>query len=288
MGEGERRAIQEPGCGRVSPGSRICVIGSGNVATHMAAALNSVADVVQVCSRHIENARALAGKLGRGVAASTLDGLLPDADYYIIAANDDSIASIAASTPPYPGIWAHTSGSVPISVFNGLKEQYGSFYPLQTFSKDVAVDFSRVPMFIEGSDDGVCDTLMALAKRISRSVEKADSARRKALHLAAVFACNFANLMWLDADTLMRCEGLTVNYLAPLLEVTLQKLGGASPRDAMTGPARRGDLAVMNAQLDALPDDLKETYAMLSQRILDIYHPNLRLPRTSGDARTDC
>lgn len=256
---------------------RVCVIGAGNVATHMALALSKTARVAQICARNIEHARSLAAKLGNDATASSTDELLPDADFYIIAANDDSIAEIASSTPSYPGIWTHTSGSVPVSVFEGKKDRFGSFYPLQTFSKDVDVDFRRVPMFIEGSDTDTRDELLALARGISDSVELADSARRKALHLAAVFACNFANLMWLDADTLMRREGLTVNYLTPLLEVTLQKLRDATPRDAMTGPARRGDLAVMRSQLSALPTELKDTYALLSQRILDIYHPELRL-----------
>lgn len=259
---------------------KVCMIGAGNVATHMVLALSKTARVAQICSRNIEHARSLAAKLGNDATASSTDELLPDADFYIIAANDDSIAEIAASTPSYPGIWAHTSGSVPVSVLEGQKDRFGSFYPLQTFSKDVDVDFRRVPMFIEGSDTDTRDELLALARGISDSVELADSARRKALHLAAVFACNFANLMWLDADTLMRREGLTVNYLTPLLEVTLQKLRDATPRDAMTGPARRGDLAVMRSQLSALPTELKDTYALLSQRILDIYHPGLRpLPK---------
>ncbi len=83
--------------------------------------------------------------------------------------------------------------------------------------------------------------------------------------------------MWLDADGLLRRNGLTVNYLMPLLEVTLQKLASASPEEAMTGPARRGDLAVLRGQLAALPTELKETYSLLSQRILDIFHPSLKI-----------
>ncbi len=278
MGEGECRAIQEPRIGGLSAGRpRVCLIGAGNVATHMGKALSRVCDIAQVCARHPENAAALAARLGGTASHGTIDSLIPDADFYIIAANDDAVARIAEATPPYPGIWAHTSGSVPASVFQGLKDRYGSFYPLQTFSKNVEVDFGRVPMFIEGSDESTRDKLLDLARSISGVVDTADSDRRKALHLAAVFACNFANLMWLDSDTLMRREGLTVNYLMPLLEVTLQKLGDASPRDAMTGPARRGDLGVIRSQLAALPDELKDTYALLSQRILDIYHPSSRI-----------
>ncbi len=278
MGEGECGTLQESrNRSLTNARPKVCVIGAGNVATHMAAALSRVSEIAQICARHPERAKALATKIGKNVAYGTTAQLLSDADFYIIAANDDAVATIAAETPPYPGIWVHTSGSVPASVFKGFKERYGSFYPLQTFSKDIAVDFSRVPMFIEGSDEPTRDRLLELAGSISTVVNTADSDRRKALHLAAVFACNFANLMWLDADTLMRRSGLTVNYLMPLLDVTLQKLRMATPSDAMTGPARRGDMGVINSQLESLPKDLKGTYALLSQRILDIYHPGLSL-----------
>lgn len=252
---------------------RVCVIGAGNVATHLARALSRPACVCQVVSRHIETARKLAAAVGEGcVAAASLDELRGDADFYLISVNDDAVAQVVAATPDFPGVWAHTSGSVPAEVFAGHKKRYGVFYPLQTFTRDLDVDMAEVPFFIEGSDKAVCDALLALARDISHVVEVADSNRRKQLHLAAVFACNFANLMWMEADEILRSEGLTVNYLRPLLEMTLGKLRNLSPAEAMTGPARRNDTAVIESHLSLLPPEKRQIYRMLSDEIIRRFH----------------
>lgn len=256
---------------------RICLIGAGNVATHLAPALAQVADVVQIASRTGDSARRLAAGIPGCQGVRGFDALVDDADLYLISATDDSIAAIAGETPDYPGVWAHTSGSVPIDVFAGHKSRYGSFYPLQTFSRDVPVDMRNVPFFIEGNTPEVTGMLAALAGHISDSVTLADSALRRDLHVAAVFACNFVNQLWADADTLLHRRGLDISYLSPLIAATVAKLAGTSPVDAMTGPARRGDLRVIESHLATLPPDLAATYRLLSQRILDTYHPGLKI-----------
>lgn len=256
---------------------RICLIGAGNVASHLAPALAGVADLVQIVSRGGTSARRLAEGIPGCAAAEGTDGLVPDADLYLIATADDAIAGIVSSTPDFPGVWAHTSGSVPVEVFAGHKSRYGSFYPLQTFSRNVPVDMRQVPFFIEGNTPQVTEMLAGLAGRISDSVTLADSALRHDLHVAAVFACNFVNQLWADADALLRRRGLNIGYLSPLIAATAGKLVDASPADAMTGPARRGDLHVIENHLASLPPELAGTYRLLSQRILDIYHPGLKI-----------
>lgn len=256
---------------------RICLIGAGNVASHLAPALASVADLVQIVSRGGASARRLAEGIPGCAAAEGTEGLVPDADLYLIATADDAIGGIVSSTPDFPGVWAHTSGSVPVEVFAGHKSRYGSFYPLQTFSRDVPVDMRQVPFFIEGNTPQVTEMLAGLAGRISDSVTLADSALRHDLHVAAVFACNFVNQLWADADALLRRRGLNIGYLSPLIAATAGKLADASPADAMTGPARRGDLNVIENHLASLPPELAGTYRLLSQRILDIYHPGLKI-----------
>lgn len=252
---------------------RICLVGAGNVATHLGKALSAVTDIVQVVSRHKDTASRLSEHIGGGcVAASSLSDLIPDADFYILAVNDDKIAAIADATPDYPGIWAHTSGSVPMDVFAATKRHFGVFYPLQTFTRDVAVDVSEVPFFIEGSSPEVESHLIALARMISRRVDVADSIRRRQLHVAAVFACNYANLMWAEADALLQHVGLDITYLMPLLKATLAKIENISPRDAMTGPARRGDHEVIEKHLSMLDGRQKEIYSLLADTILGEYH----------------
>ena len=152
----------------------VCIIGAGNVATHLALALNGPCLVRQIFSRSEASAKRLADAIGCSYTTDTA-ALVPDADFYLIAVADDAVAEVVKSTPDYPGIWAHTSGSVPADVFSNHKQHYGVFYPLQTFTRDVEVDVSEVPFFIEGNTPEVTERLAAIARLISRSVEFAVS-----------------------------------------------------------------------------------------------------------------
>lgn len=261
---------------------KIAIIGAGNVATHLAEAFYGRAEICQIVARSEESASRLADKVNLDLDSfcrshmkcepvTDIRCLKDDMDFYLIAVNDDSIADVVDSTPDYPGIWAHTSGSVSMDVFAGKKSNYGVFYPLQTFSRDVAVDFGNIPMLIEGSSPEVSDKLFGMAKEISSTVRFTDSGLRESIHVAAVFACNFANLMWVEADRLLREREIDIRFMLPLLQATLDKLAVKSPADAMTGPARRGDMDVINRHLVSLPADLKPVYSLLTEKILKLY-----------------
>lgn len=252
---------------------RIAIIGAGNVATHLALVLAKHFDVACVAARTIESAELLARQVN-APAITDLKSLPCDCDFYLIAVNDDAVEAVIDSTPDFPGIWAHTSGSVGMDLFFGKKSRYGVFYPLQTFSREAPMNLREVPMLIEGSTADVLERLIGYASLISDRVEVADSARREAIHVAAVFACNFANLMWIEADRLLRAgDAGDISLFHPLLRQTLGKLQTMSPEDAMTGPARRGDTNVIHKHLDQLPAELKQIYRELSDRILSIYNP---------------
>lgn len=221
----------------------------------------------------MEHAEELAQSLpGAPVAIDDADALDREADLYLMAVTDDSITEILDRTKDCPGIWVHTSGSVDISVFEGKRERYGVFYPLQTFSKDKAVNMNVVPMFIEASDREVENELIALASHVSGDVKPLDSEGRRRLHIAAVFACNFVNYMWVVADRELRRCGTDIRALAPLLRETVEKINTLSPLEAQTGPARRGDIKVMDSHMRMLHGGDAKLYELISQQIYNTYH----------------
>lgn len=249
------------------------IIGAGNVASHLARSLSPFIRIKQVFSRRIEHAEELAQSLPDSpVAIADADALDCDADLYLMAVTDDSIPEILDKTKCCHGIWAHTSGSVDISVFEGRRERYGVFYPLQTFSKDKAVDMNVVPMFIEASDREVENELIALASLVSGNVKPLDSEGRRRLHIAAVFACNFVNYMWVVADRELRKCGTDIRALAPLLRETVEKINTLTPLEAQTGPARRGDIKVMDSHMRMLHGGDAQLYELISQQIYNTYH----------------
>ena len=256
------------------------IIGSGNVASALAPALEQagIIDVKAVYSPTPAHAAALAAKLSHAKAVSHVSQVPADAAFYLFAVRDSAISTLATELPPVPqAIVAHTSGGVDASALAPLSPHFGVFYPLQTFSLDVAVNIAEVPFFIEASDAATLRSLRSIAEAISTKVYEASSATRSRLHAAAVFACNFTNHMWAIADDILRREtGTDISVLAPLLTETLRKAAIVSPASAQTGPAIRADLPVMQRHLDMLTPREADIYTLLSRDIAR-YH-NVTLP----------
>jgi predicted short-subunit dehydrogenase-like oxidoreductase (DUF2520 family) len=150
-----------------------------------------------------------------------------------------------------------------------LKDNYGVFYPLQSFTKEKAIDLSDVPFCIEASSTRVHEVLFSIARSLSSKVVVLDSEQRKVLHLAAVFANNFTNHMLFWAKTLLDAEGLDFNLLKPLTKETVEKAFFLMPELAQTGPARRGDYKTMKSHLDQIEanPELSKLYQELSKSI---------------------
>lgn len=248
------------------------IIGAGNVATHLAAALQTAGVTIKaVWSRNIANATTLAKALSdTTTATNTLADIPTDAAIYIIAVSDDAIADIAAQLPPVNGIVAHTSGTIPANALQSAQGNgYGSFYPLQTFSKSRPIQLTDVPFFIEGDTPQTTARLHTLAAKISTRVIDANSQIRGQLHLAAVFASNFANVLWGVADDVLSKANLSLDILNPLLVETLAKAIEIGPDNAQTGPAKRNDQVTIGKHLDKISDpDLKEIYTRLTNLII--------------------
>jgi predicted short-subunit dehydrogenase-like oxidoreductase (DUF2520 family) len=103
-------------------------------------------------------------------------------------------------------------------------------------------------------------------------VYKADSKQRATLHIAAVFACNFANNLWgISADILAQ-SGYSFDVFKPLLQETLRKAFEMGPTAAQTGPAKRGDMNVINGHLAKLDGDRHELYELITKMILNNNH----------------
>lgn len=250
---------------------KIVFIGAGNVATHLAPAFEraGIGYVSQVWSRSLESARSLAGRLVSAEATDSTRLIIPDADLYVVSLVDQAVPQLIDALPHNGALWVHTSGSLPMEILAPLTRRYGVFYPLQTFSREVDVDMSRVPLFIEGADETVTDTLRAMAEKLSDTVHYADSELRARMHIAAVWACNFTNYMFTVADDLLRRDGLDLSVLYPLLEETLRKALQGDPASGQTGPAVRGDSSIVARHAATLPPALAELYLSLSRAIRD-------------------
>lgn len=248
---------------------KIVCIGSGNLATNLTLAWKEAGILVeQVFSRTEANARALAERLGCAWTSSTGE-IINDADLYLFSLKDSALEAVASKLPKNNGLWVHTAGSMPLSVFEPFTTRRGVIYPLQTFSKSRRVNLDNVPFFLEANLEEDKAILEQLTRAVSRDVRFLPSEKRRHLHLAAVFACNFVNHIYALADDILREEGIPFEVLLPLIDETAAKVHRLTPREAQTGPAIRYDENVINkhlAMLDKMPE-LKALYETLSRSI---------------------
>ena len=254
----------------------ISIIGAGNVAWHLGAALARHNTIDAVYSRQLHHAQQLAAITG-GQAIDQLGQLPASSDVYIIAVSDDAINSLCEALPLLNGLVVHTSGSVPITSLERF-ERHGVFYPFQTFSKQKAVFMEAVPILVEANNPSDLGLLGQLASSISKRVVEASSEQRLQLHIAAVFACNFTNHLYGIANDVLGKASLPFDLLHPLLHETTQKACTMDPYLAQTGPAVRGDGQVVNKHLMLLRDhpQWQQLYRLMSLDIARQHHVDFK------------
>lgn len=246
----------------------VVVVGGGNVAEALVRALAaSPFELREVCARNSERGAQLACMGGCGWCAEPARAAA--ADLYLIAVSDRAVAEVAAALcPPEGAVVAHTAGSVPLGALPGPKRAV--IYPLQTFTRGRVVDFAEVPLLLEASDGETAERVAAFAHALSRTVRFAEGAARARAHLAGVVACNFVNHLYVLGGRLLAGAGLPPEMLRPIVaETTAKALAAADPAAVQTGPAVRGDRAVVERHLALVADDplLEEIYRTISQSI---------------------
>ena len=127
----------------------VIILGSGNIGTHLFKTLNRSKQVavLQWYNRTKNN-------------SSNTNGVQPNcfnlnelkvADVYILAISDKAINEVSEALPFDNRLVVHTSGSANISAID-KKNRRGILYPLQTFSKEINLNFSEIPICIEAAD----------------------------------------------------------------------------------------------------------------------------------------
>ena len=256
---------------------KIVVIGAGNIAHHLLQLflLNNEIEIVQIFNRQQTIAAKKLAKKSNTHLVSDYAKFITNADIYFICVKDDAIFDVAKELAKLnlKGLVVHTSGSVDVSVLQQASKKIGVFYPLQSFSVNDSVDWKSVPVFLEATTPSSLLLLKLIAKKNSAIVKVFNSQQRLQFHLAAVFASNFTNALYAVAFSLIEKEfpENDTKLLTPLITQSFNKMLKLSPKQAQTGPAKRGDKITMNKHLKLLEGNtsLKKTYMQLSDLIIE-------------------
>ena len=247
---------------------KVVLIGSGNVAQHLIQVLLQAknVDLVQAFAR---NPNHLSHLLPSTKITSDYQKIA-EADLYIISVSDNAIAEVSEHLPFKNRLVVHTSGSSDITILYD-KHRKGVFYPLQTFSKNKAIDFTPIPMCLEAENQNDYQILEQVAKSLSQKVFAISSEQRRSLHVSAVFVCNFVNHLYQIGNQICQENNIPFEVLHPLIQETAEKIKELSPSEAQTGPALRNDSKTIEKHLAFLENEnYKKIYELLTQSIQNV------------------
>lgn len=254
--------------------NEIGIVGSGNVAFHLIKAIQDSSTL------HLKGLYTRNKKVGNELQEqfsvtfyTDLNELACNSKLIIIAVADDAIETIAQQiNATNQHLIVHTSGSVPISVLKKSALFYGSFYPLQTFTKEREADFNQIPILIHANDENKKEVLIQIANELSSIVREINDEERKKLHLAAVMVNNFTNHIYTLANSFTDKSIVDFELLKPLIQETALKIKTVRPDECQTGPAKRNDQGTIQEHLAMLTnEELKELYLWFTDSIRKYY-----------------
>ena len=261
----------EAGSGRLNGCLSIAIAGAGNVASHLAGALGSASGcrLVAIASRNPLHAAALAAASGtESCGYEQLADFNPD--IVIVSVADHAAADVVKSVGEIgdSALVLHTSGTLDKSILSSVSPRTGILYPFQTFTKGFDVDMAEVPVFVETQREEDLELAKKVARMISQKVYDSDESRRRHLHVAGVFTSNFVNVLLGVVDDELRAASYPPEVAEPLLRQTIEKASAIGSYAAQTGPAVRGDIAVMRSQMEILAREYRPVYKVLSELIM--------------------
>ena len=208
---------------------------------------------------------------------------IAEAGVVILAVRDDGIRPLAdalaatrAITPDH--VVLHLSGAQGQEALGPLvtsRAALGSLHPLQTIVEPerAAARLKGAWAAVEGMPRAV-EAAERLARDLGMRPFRIATKAKAIYHAGAVFASNYLVVVEAMAQRLLRHAGLTDAdawaALRPLVEGTLENLGSAEPKDALTGPIARGDTATIVRHIESLTLDDGKLYRALGRAALEL------------------
>ena len=245
---------------------KISIIGAGNVGINLFETLikKKGLKIVSLFNRSIEK---ILSHRKKTFITNNMDEI-KKSDIYIISTNDDSIEKVSNQLKGRGGLILHTSGSTEMKILSVHKD-FGVLYPLQTLTRDKLCDFKKVPVCIEGNSTFNIKKLKKLVTIIGSKCYQVDSKQRLALHVSAVFACNFTNYLFSIAHDICAENKIPFEIFFPLIRETIEKIEKNDPSKIQTGPAIRKDLNTIKKHLNFIKSkNSKKIYSILTQAII--------------------
>lgn len=259
------------------------VIGCGRVGQTLAALLHqhTQAQVQDLYSRSFSSAEQAAQFVGAGKPVAELAHMRA-ADVWLLSVPDAQVGAAAQALADAQGaqlagaLVFHNSGflsAAELQPVQALGCHVASAHPVLNFaSPETGVrQFAGTLCGLEGDAPALAWLHTALSAIGGRCFEIA-SADKPLYHAAAVFSSNFTVVLQGIAQDAWQSAGVPPELMRPLTEAllksTVDNVLAMGPAKALTGPAARGDTAVVQAQGKVVKQwnaPAGDLYALLSQ-----------------------
>ena len=201
--------------------------------------------------------------IGSGRAIRRMVDLRP-ADLWLLAVPDGQIAPVATALAAcdhlLPATVFHASGALSADLLKPLQDkgwQVASAHCLLSFASPALAlqQFAGTPCALEGDAQALAE-LRALFTRLGAQCFDVRAQDKMLYHAGAIFATNFLPVLQDLAEQLWQHTGMPlpmVQHLrASLLQNAVNNITALGPQAALTGPAARGDLALVASQGQAV------------------------------------
>jgi predicted short-subunit dehydrogenase-like oxidoreductase (DUF2520 family) len=276
---------------------RIGFIGAGVVGATLARALQRAGyTVTAVASRSFSSAQRLADAVPGCRAYADAQSVADASDVVFITTGDQAIVEVGGSLRWRPGqTVAHTSGVATSEELSAAKQAgayVASFHPLQTFAEpeQALANLPGTTFAIEGELLAV-ERLKLIAESLGGHWIVLRAEDKALYHVAAVMVSNYTVALVSAATDLWRTFGVrqdvALEALLPLLKGTVDNIETQGLPDALTGPVARGDIATVQAHLDALEErspTLVSVYRQLALQTIPVARAKGSLTTAAADA----
>lgn len=247
----------------------ILIAGTGNLATRLIAELSIKGEFVVSCwGRNHLHVNQLVSSFG--ISPYSVNAKY---DLTIVCVSDRAIEQVASALAANSKNMVHCAGSISIQTLAFEGGNYGVMWPVQSFSSKHPVSFEGISFVYESSNQTFNEHLIQFIECLRGKAVHMIEQDRKKMHLAAIFASNFSNAMYIAAFEWCTINKIDPVILLPLIRETAQRLEWNSPINLQTGPAKRNDNVVLSEHLNMLDEkpELKELYRVISNFIQQKY-----------------
>ena len=237
------------------------IIGTGRLGSSLALRLHSKGYLIRsLYNRTLESCERIAGQTDTEIYGTFPARPEDLGDVVFLCLPDDQIGAFANKMGPVRDgpAWVHTSGATPADVLKPLSPEgtdIAAMHPVQTFTiKNRDSAFNQCFVTLQG-DPVLCTKLKKVVEAIGGRPLMVDSRQKVAIHLAAVYVCNYMAPLFSASQDILRDNGLEVrarDIFGPMVRQAMEGLLSHPPAEVLTGPIVRGDTGTIDRHLEVL------------------------------------